>query len=117
MNWRRPQLNAGSSNDPRGRIFTANTIGGYAFAGWMMGYVSATQTPEGLAHNEGRQNRWSAYILDDWKATRKLTINYGMRWDFFQTPYDNFGAWRNLRFDILSTGADGRQYPTHWPEP
>jgi hypothetical protein len=117
MNWRRPQLNAGSSNDPRGIIGTSGNVGGYAFAGWMMGYVSSTQTAEGLAYNEGRQNRWSAYFLDDWKVTRRLTINYGMRWDFFQAPYDNYGAWRNLRFDVLSPGADGKQYPTFTPEP
>jgi hypothetical protein len=117
MNWRRPQLNAGSSNDPRGIIGTSANVGGYAFAGWLMGYVSSTQTAEGLAYNEGRQNRWSLYFLDDWKATRKLTLNYGLRWDFFQAPYDNYGAWRNLRFDVLSTGTDGKQYPTFTPAP
>jgi hypothetical protein len=117
MNWRRPQLNAGSSNDPRGIIGTSANVGGYAFAGWLMGFVSSTQTAEGLAYNEGRQNRWSLYFLDDWKATRKLTLNYGLRWDFFQAPYDNYGAWRNLRFDVLSTGADGKQYPTFLPAP
>jgi hypothetical protein len=117
MNWRRPTLDAGSSNDPRGRIGTSGNIGGYAFAGWLMGYVASTQTAEGLAYNEGRQNRWSLYILDDWKATRKLTVNYGLRWDYFQVPYDRFGAWRSLRFDMLSTGADGKQWPTFWPEP
>ena len=100
-----PTLNAGSSNDPRGIIGTNANIGGYAFAGWLMGYVNSTQTAEGLAYNEGRQNRWSVYFLDDWKATRKLTLNLGLRWDFFQAPYDNSGAWRNLRFDVLSTGG------------
>ena len=114
---RRPTLDAGSSNDPRGIIGTSANIGGYAFAGFLMGYVNNTQTAEGLAYNEGRQNRWSAYFLDDWKASRKLTVNYGLRWDFFQAPYDKFGAWRSLRLDILSTGADGKQWPTFWPEP
>src|SRR5262245_15436033 len=117
MNWRRPQLNAGSSNGPRGIIGTSANVGGYAFAGWLMGFVASTQTAEGLAYNEGRQNRWSLYFLDDWKVTRKLTPNYGLRWDFFPAPYDNYGPWRNLRFDVPSTGADGKQYPTFMPEP
>jgi hypothetical protein len=116
-NLRRPMLHAGSSNDPRGVIGTSGNVGGYALSGWLMGFVSSTQTVEGLANNDGRQNRWSAYVLDDWKATRRLTINYGLRWDFFQAPYDKYGAWRNLRFDILSTGADGKQYPTQVPAP
>lgn len=114
---RRPTLDAASSNDPRGIIGTSSNIGGYVFAGWLQGYVNSTQTAEGLAYNEGRQNRWSAYFLDDWKVTRSLTVNYGLRWDMFQAPYDKFGAWRSLRLDILSTGADGNKWPTFWPEP
>ena len=30
--------------------------------------------------------RWSAYLQDDWRATRRLTINAGLRWDPFY-PY------------------------------
>jgi hypothetical protein len=117
MEYRRPQLDARSSNSPRGSFGDSSTIGGYPLAGWLQGYVSSTTTPEGQAYNEGRQNRWSAYFLDDWKVSRKLTVNYGLRWDFFQAPYDHSGAWRSMRFDMLSTGADGKQWPTFWPAP
>lgn len=117
MEYRRPQLDARSSNSPRGSFGDSSLIGGYNLSGWLQGFVSSTTTPEGQAYNEGRQNRWSAYFLDDWKVTRKLTVNYGLRWDFFQAPYDHFGAWRSLRFSLLSTGADGKQWPTFWPAP
>lgn len=113
--FRRPMLNAGSSNDPRGRIDCCP--GGYVLAGWLLGYVNGTQSAEGLAYNEARQNRWSAYFLDEWKASRKLTLNFGLRWDLFQVPYDNFGGWRTLRLDISSKGADGRTWPTYVPNP
>jgi hypothetical protein len=30
-----------------------------------------------------RQNQWAIYAGDSWRLTRKLTINYGLRWDYF----------------------------------
>lgn len=115
FDWRHVMLDAASSNSPRGGLGCCP--GGYNLAGWLLGYLNSSQTPEGLAYNEARQNRWSLYFQDEWRATRKLTVNMGVRWDYFAPPYDNFGGWRNLRLDILSTGADGRQYPTYLPEP
>ena len=80
-----------------------------------MGYPSSSSTAEGLTWTAPRQNRWGAYFQDEWKATRKLTINMGLRWDFFQVPHDVNRKWRSLRLDILSTGSDGKQYPTMVP--
>lgn len=34
-----------------------------------------------------RQNNWSLYIGDSWKVNRKLTLNYGTRWEYY-TPVD-----------------------------
>lgn len=38
-----------------------------------------------------RANEFSAYVEDDWKATNRLTINYGVRWEYFGPPH-NFRA-------------------------
>jgi Carboxypeptidase regulatory-like domain/TonB dependent receptor len=34
-----------------------------------------------------RQNDWALYIADNWRINRKLTLNYGVRWEYF-TPVD-----------------------------
>lgn len=65
------------------------TIGGgsigYGYASFLLGlpdsaYVSPPESPE------LRRKAWGLYIQDTWKATRKLTVDYGLRWDY-QTPY------------------------------
>jgi hypothetical protein len=111
--FNRPASHWGSSNNPRGSITASE--GGYGLAGWLLGYPSTTMSAEGDPYSESHQNLWSAYFLDDWRASGKLTLNMGLRWDFFQVPRDRIGSWRNLRLDILSTGADGKQYPTMIP--
>jgi len=33
-------------------------------------------------------NQWSASLRTNWKVTRNLTVNLGMRYDFYGTPYE-----------------------------
>ncbi len=112
---RRSILDRAASNIPRGSISCCPA--GYALAGWLMGYVNGSTTAEGMPFTAPRQTRWSSYVLDEWKVTRRLTANIGLRWDFFQVPLDSDGGWRSLRFDILSKASDGNLYPTLVPAP
>ena len=53
---------------------------GLGYASFLLGQVdSATiQPPQDL---EWRNRRYGLYLQDSWKITRKLTIDYGIRWD------------------------------------
>ncbi len=115
VEYRWIQLERAGGNTKRGSVGCCE--GGYALAGWLMGFPSSSTTGEGAAVMRARQDRHSAYILDDWKATRKLTLNLGLRWDHFAPPVDKLGGWRSLRLDILSRSADGRSLPTLIPRP
>src|SRR5690606_20981780 len=37
------------------------------------------------------QREWSFFAKDDWKVTRDLTLNLGVRWDYFGSPYIGSG--------------------------
>jgi hypothetical protein len=42
------------------------------------------------------KNQWAFYLQDSWKATRKLTLDYGLRWDYASAPREQYGRSANL---------------------
>jgi len=42
-------------------------------------------------YREHHANQWSSFFKDNWKVTRNLTVNLGMRFDFYGTPYESHG--------------------------
>ena len=115
MEYRRLTIERAAANVPYGSYGCCE--GNYALAGWLMGYPSNTTTAEGLLLQKPRQHRWSGYFLDEWKVSRRLTMNMGVRWDYFGLARDLNKTWRSLRLDILSTASNGQQLPTVVPEP
>lgn len=63
----------------------ANSLSGDNTADFLLGAVSTMNQGGGLYPNFTGIN-WSAFIQDNWRATPRLTINAGLRWDPF-FPY------------------------------
>ena len=49
-----------------------------------------------LGQEDYRRNYYGTFIQDNWTLTRKLTINLGLRWEYYPLPHDNFGADANF---------------------
>ena len=113
--YRRPEVNIASGNNTRGSETFG--LGNYSAAGFLLGYPSATSTAGGTPLAEPRQNRYGLYYQDDWKATHKLTVNLGVRWDYWPSGYDAIGNWRTLRLTTLSQASTGQMLPTLLPNP
>jgi hypothetical protein len=92
------------ANLAQGSISFSGAETGYDFASFLMGLPNSTQTPEGEPKTFPRAMRWGAYIKDDWKVTPRLTVNYGLRFDYVGVPHDAQGLWRTL--DFPGDGAD-----------
>lgn len=94
----------GAANVPRGGLNFNGDIANNGFAAFLLGFPSSTVTPEGLPLTETRQKRFAAYATDDWKVSRKLTLNYGLRWEYNTPAVDIEGLWRSLSFTQLTNG-------------
>lgn len=42
-----------------------------------------------ISLTDNGKNYWGAYVNDDWKVTPKLTVNLGLRWDFFGLVFEH----------------------------
>jgi hypothetical protein len=69
--------------------FVANT--GFGLASFLLGAPESASrnagNTEGLMHG----NTYSWYLQDTWRASRKLTLNLGLRWDYASPLINDFG--------------------------
>ena len=54
---------------------------------------------------ERRSKDMSFYVQDDWRLSRRLTMNYGMRWDYFGLPQLNGAKVGHLDQEALADGV------------
>ena len=85
----------------------------------MLGIPLNANSAEGSAAITTFTSRRSGlYWLDDCKATSRLTINFGVRWDWYGAVTDVGGRIRNLSFangDVQT--INGVRYPMLVPNP
>lgn len=110
------------SNLPRGQInFTRDIVGvPDAFAVFLLGYHTNANTAEGQPALISRQHKLAFYWLDDFKATSRLTVNFGVRWDGYGHVYDkdNLGRIRTLSFaEGKARTINGQVVPMLIPNP
>lgn len=55
-----------------------------------------------------RVNEIGLYFADDWRATDRLTLNYGLRWDYFSPPSEAHNQFANFNLATGKLDVSGR---------
>jgi len=81
---------------------------GHSFASFLLGAVQSTSRGVAASNFGHRWRSTGFYVADDWKTTRKLTLNIGLRWETIGGLYEVAGRMSGLGLDTPNPGAGGR---------
>ncbi|MGA3159584.1 MAG: carboxypeptidase-like regulatory domain-containing protein [Terracidiphilus sp.] len=68
-----------------------DTATGSSLADFLLGLPESDSIDASAAKSYLRDNVWDAYVTDDWRARTNLTLNYGLRYEFFAPYTEKFG--------------------------
>jgi hypothetical protein len=74
----------------------SNTNGNPAFANFLLGQADSYSQVSKDTVPHLRYLTFEFYVQDDWKITRKLTINAGVRYSYFPSPSDSNNTLNNF---------------------
>ena len=63
---------------------------GFAYGSFLLGQVTSYGLGVPAVYKFGKQ-QWALFSQDTWKLTRKLTLDYGLRWDYGTYPTETYG--------------------------
>jgi hypothetical protein len=86
---------------------SGQTITGFPYANFLLGSVrSFTMATPTTLRTSKRQ--WGFYLQDNWRATSKLTLDLGIRWDMGTYSREDGGRNGALSLNIPNPSASGR---------
>jgi hypothetical protein len=128
--WRRTFINSFINSGHRGKlVFSGHTVtdpntgAQTVFTGlddFLSGTIDGGSSAEGNGTRYSYENNSGAYVLDSWRLSKQITINYGLRWDYFGVigAKNNAFSIFNVKTGELETigaaGAPTSLYPKDW---
>jgi hypothetical protein len=78
---------------------------GFDFADFLFGFPNQAKIRYGSSANYFRSSAYSAYAVDDWKVRSNLSLNLGLRYEYFSPYTEKYDRLSNLDLAPGVTGA------------
>jgi hypothetical protein len=109
--YKRLQFNPFIPSNKRGQFSFNGLFTGNAFADFLLGLPSSAQGGVGSTTVYLRGNEAQAYVQDDIKVARRLTVNLGLRYEYSSPLAERYNRWATLdipnRRVIIASDGDG----------
>lgn len=97
---------AGATSIPASLVTGAYTVG-FPYASFLLGDATAATQYAPVDARMFKQ-QWGLFVQDSWKITRKLSVDYGLRWDYATAAREEFGRSADLGLTTPNPAAGGR---------
>lgn len=114
LEWRRTFINSFINSGHRGKL-TFDSLDDF-----LAGNVESGSSAEGNGTRYSYQNGAGAYLLDTWRISSHVSLNYGLRWDYFgvigakNQAFTLFDAATDSMETVGAAGAPSSLYPKSW---
>jgi hypothetical protein len=91
-----------------------NRFTGNPFADFLLGLPTSANGGFGDVSIYLRGNEWHGFVQDNWKATRRLTVNLGFRYEYASPFTEKNHRWSTLDIQnrrVIIASEDGQAYP------
>jgi len=99
-----------SANQTINSFFQGKALGGlfsgFPYASLLLGAVNSVTIAQ-PAETRGGRGFYAWFAQDTWKITRKLTLDYGLRWDLMTYPREQYGRSPNFSPTLANSTAGG----------
>ena len=100
--YRRVHRDFLGGNNATGTFYFTGLYTGSALGDFLLGEAQETSIDSSINKAYLRDNVFDAYAMDDWRARSNLTLNYGVRYEFF-APYTE----KYNRLSMVDTNPGG----------
>ena len=89
-NVRRARVNISEDAADFGTFSFDGFASGFDYSDFLLGIPRTTSRYERAPTRYNRFTTWIGYLQDDWRLSRNLTLNFGLRYEFMTAPVDKY---------------------------